>query len=99
VTVEVLVPLAVMEAGLALMIEFAALADPAVTVSCCVPLVKPLLAVVIVGVPALVSVYVNVAVLEPLAMESGLTGLNVTVPVDELVRPTLVVPVVTGLPY
>jgi hypothetical protein len=94
-----LVPLAVMEAGLALMAEFVALAAPAVTVSCCVPLVKPVLAAVIVGVPALVSVYVNVAVLEPLPMESELAGLNVAVPVDELDRATLVVPVVTGLPY
>ena len=71
------------------------------TVSCCVAevmVVGEVLAAVIVGVPALVSVQVKLAVLEPVAID-GLEGVNVTVPVEELDRViALVASVVLGLP-
>jgi hypothetical protein len=53
------VPFAVIEVGLALMIEFAAFADAGLTVSTCVAevmVVGDVLAAVMVGVPAFVSV-------------------------------------------
>jgi hypothetical protein len=43
---------------------------------------------------------VNVALLDPLAIVNGLTGLNVTVPVDELARVTVLdASVVLAFPY
>ena len=74
----------------------------AFTVSVCVAevmVVGEVLAAVIVGVPAAVSVYVKLALLEPLGIDSGLAGVNVTVPVELLATVTvLVASVVFGLP-
>jgi len=61
--------------------------------------VGEVLAAVIVGVPAFVSVYVKLALLEPLAIDK-LAGVNVTVPVELLDSVTvLVASVVFALPY
>jgi hypothetical protein len=46
---------------------------------------------VIVGVPLSVSVYVKVAVLDPSAIDSGLAGVKVAVPVELLDSATLIV--------
>jgi hypothetical protein len=77
-------------------------AAAAFTVSCCeaeVMVVGEVLAAVIVGVPAFVSVYVKLALLEPLAIDK-LAGVNVTVPVELLDSVTvLVASVVFALPY
>ena len=77
-------------------------AAAALTVSCCVAEVMVLgevLAAVIVGVPALVSVYVKLALLEPTLIDNGLAGLNVTVPLELLDSVTaLVASVVFALP-
>ena len=78
------------------------LATAALTVSCCVAdvmVVGEVLAAVIVGVPAFVSVYVNVALLDPLPNDK-LVGLNVTVPPELLVNVTVLAgSVVFGLLY
>ena len=78
-------------------------AAPAFTVSSCVAEVMVLgdvLAAVIVGVPAAVSVYVKLALLAPVAIDSGLAGVNVTVPPELLDSVTvLVASVVFALPY
>jgi hypothetical protein len=75
---------------------------PGLTVSTCVAevmVVGDVLAAVMVGVPALVSVYVKVALLDPLLIVSE-PGVNVTVPLDELDNVTVRAPsVVFGLPY
>ncbi len=77
------------------------LAAPAFTVSVCVADVivdGEVLAAVIVGLPALVSVYVKLALLEPFAIDK-LDGVNVTVPVELLDKVTVrVASEVTGLP-
>ena len=74
------------------------LAAAAVTVSvCAADMVGKVLAAVIVGVPAAVSVYVKLAVLEPLLIVK-LVGLNVTVPPELLDNVTvLAASVVFGL--
>ena len=101
VIVEVVELSAGTEVGFALTVDVPALTAPAFTVSCCVAevmVVGEVLAAVIVGVPAFVSVYVNVALLEPLAIDK-LVGLNVTVPLELLVNVTvLVASAVTGFP-
>ena len=78
------------------------LATAALTVSCCVAdvmVVGEVLAAVIVGVPAFVSVYVNVVLLDPLPIDK-LVGLNVTVPPELLVNVTVLAgSVVFGLLY
>jgi hypothetical protein len=77
-------------------------ANAAFTVSSCVAeamVVGEVLAAVIVGVPAFVSVYVKLTLLEPLAIDK-LVGLNVTVPLELLDSVTvLVASAVFGLPY
>ena len=76
-------------------------ATSALTVSSCVAeviVVGTVLAAVIVGVPAFVSVYVKLALLDPFGIDSGLAGVNVTVPVELLARVTVrVASVVLGL--
>jgi hypothetical protein len=78
------------------------LAAAALTVSCCVAEVMVLgevLAAVIVGVPAAVSLYVKLALLDPLGIDNGLAGVNVTVPPELLDNVTvLVASVVFALP-
>ena len=78
------------------------LAVPAFTVSVCVAavmVVGEVLAAVIVGVPAFVSIYVKLALLDPVGIDSGLVGLNVTVPIELLDSVTvLVASVVFALP-
>ena len=67
-------------------------AAAALTVSTCVAdviVVGEVLAAVIVGVPACVSVYVKLTLLDPLGIDSGLAGVNVTVPPDVLERVTV----------
>src|SRR5216117_2501199 len=65
---------------------------PAVTVSSWVALVKPLLAAVIVGVPALGSLYLKLAPLEPLGMDTleivvvSLVSRKAYVPLESLLR-------------
>jgi len=62
-------------------------AAAAVTVSCCVAdviAVGDVLAAVIVGVPAFVSAYVKLTVLDPVAIVSGPAGVNVAVPGEVL---------------
>jgi hypothetical protein len=77
-------------------------ANAAFTVASCVAevmAVGEVLAAVIVGVPALVSVYVKLTLLEPLVIDK-LVGLNVTVPLELLDSVTvLVASAVFGLPY
>src|SRR5947208_4287715 len=77
------------------------LAAAAFTVSICVAdviAVGDVLAAVIVGVPACVSVYVKLTLLDPGAIDTGLTGVNVAVPVDVLASVTVrVASVVFGL--
>ena len=69
-------------------------ATAGLTVSSCVAdvmVVGTVLAAVIVGVPALVSVYVKFALLDPFGIDSGLAGVNVTVPVESLASVTVLV--------
>jgi uncharacterized membrane protein YciS (DUF1049 family) len=77
-------------------------AKAAFTVSSCVAevmVVGEVLAAVIVGVPAFVSVYVKLTLLEPLVIDK-LVGLNVTVPLELLDSVTgLVASAAFGLPY
>ena len=86
----------------AVLVNTSLLAAAAFTVSCCVAevmVVGEVLAAVIVGVPAFVSVYVKLALLEPVAIDR-LVGVNVTVPVELLDSVTvLVASVAFGLPY
>ena len=70
VIVEVDVPSAITDVGLAITVDWAAVAGPAVTVSVCVGLLvtPPVAAAVITGLPALVSLYQKLALFAPVPM-------------------------------
>jgi hypothetical protein len=84
-----------------------AVAVPALTASCCVPELSPLPAAVIVGDPAFWSLYLKLALLEPLAIDTVVMVVFPValsrkdfVPVELLVRVTVTPPepAFTGLP-